>query len=162
MELTVGPAELGIAFCKAKVDLYYSTNSSLFAISDYGANLEENLQRLRKTINDRSATWLKDSDFLGTWTLAPKVIKCSEEKDAGLIHALPKDERASSYSAGGQWVQTKNGKYGHCTTCKIDVLTLRQIQSCQRFQSEGLKPIPDDFGATTSRDLKVLSRGVTK
>ncbi len=70
MELTVTPAELGIAFRKAKVDLYYSTNPSLFAISDYEENLEENLKRLLKKINGRSTTWVKDSDFLGTWTLA--------------------------------------------------------------------------------------------
>ena len=38
--MTVTLKTLGIAFRKAKVDLYYSTNRSLFAIADY----EENLQ----------------------------------------------------------------------------------------------------------------------
>ena len=92
--------DLGIAFRKAKVDLYYSTNPSLFAISDYEANLEENLQRLREKINGRSTTWVKDSDFLGTWTLAPKSIKFSEEKDAGLIHGSPEDEWVGICKAG--------------------------------------------------------------
>lgn len=90
--MTAELKDLGTAFRKAKVDLYYSTNPSLFAIADYEENLEENLQRLQKKINGRSTTWVKDPDFLGTWTLAPKSIKCSEEKDAGLIHASPEEE----------------------------------------------------------------------
>lgn len=90
--MTAELKDLGTAFRKAKVDLYYSTNPSLFAIADYEENLEENLQRLQKKINGRSTTWVKDPDFLGTWTLAPKSIKCSEEKDSGLIHASPEEE----------------------------------------------------------------------
>jgi len=85
-------SDLGTAFRKAKVDLYYSTNPSLFAIADYEENLVENLHRLQKRINGKSTTWVKDPDFLGTWTLAPKAIKCSDEKDAGLIHAAPEEE----------------------------------------------------------------------
>jgi hypothetical protein len=85
-------SDLGTAFRKAKVDLYYSTTPSLFAIADYEENLEDNLQRLQKKINGRSTVWVKDPDFLGTWTLAPKAIKCPEEKDAGLIHASPEEE----------------------------------------------------------------------
>ena len=61
---------LGTAFRKATVDLYYSTNLSLFAIADY----EKNLQRLLKKINCRSTAWVKDSDFLGTWTVALNAI----------------------------------------------------------------------------------------
>tara|TARA_Y100001001_G_scaffold97480_1_gene95327 strand:+ start:3473 stop:3955 length:483 start_codon:yes stop_codon:yes gene_type:complete len=160
--VTVELRDLGTAFRKAKVDLYYSTNPSLFAIADYEENLEENLKRLLKKINGRSTTWVKDSDFLGTWTLAPKAIKCSKGKDAGLIFAAPQDERFSSHSAEGQWIEAKSGNHRNCITGEIDVLALRQFQSCRRSPSEGLKPVPDDFGATTSRDLKVLSRGVTK
>ncbi|WP_417536598.1 reverse transcriptase domain-containing protein [Methylophaga sp.] len=90
--MTVDLKDLGTAFRKAKVDLYYSTNPSLFAIADYEENLEDNLQRLREKINGRSTTWVKDPDFLGTWTLAPKAIKCGKDKDAGLIHASPEEE----------------------------------------------------------------------
>lgn len=94
--------DLGIAFRKAKVDLYYSTNFSLFAIADYEENPEDNLQRLQANINGRSTIWVKDPDFLGTWTLAPKAIKCAKGKDAGLIHASLEDAMSSSYSAEGQ------------------------------------------------------------
>ncbi|KKL78461.1 hypothetical protein LCGC14_2024670, partial [marine sediment metagenome] len=90
--MTITLKDLGTAFRKAKVDLYYSTNPSLFAIADYEENLEENLQRLQKKINGRSTAWVKALGFLGTWTLAPKAIKCRKDKDAGLIHASPEEE----------------------------------------------------------------------
>ncbi|CAD5260809.1 MULTISPECIES: reverse transcriptase domain-containing protein [Halomonadaceae] len=92
--MTVTLKTLGIAFRKAKVDLYYSTNRSLFAIVDYEENLQENLQLLQKKINSRSTTWVKDPDFLGTWSLAPKSIRCGKDKKAGLIHASPEQEWA--------------------------------------------------------------------
>lgn len=98
--MTVELRDLGTAFRKAKVDLYYSTNPSLFAIADYEESLEENLERLLKKINGRSTTWVKDSDFLGTWTLAPKAIKCPKGKDAGLIHASPEEEWTGICKAG--------------------------------------------------------------
>ena len=60
--MTVTLKTLGIAFRKAKVDLYYSTNRSLFAIADYEENLQENLQLLQKKINSRSTIWVKDPD----------------------------------------------------------------------------------------------------
>lgn len=90
--MTVDLKDLGTAFRKAKVDLYYSTNSSLFAIADYEENLEDNLQRLQEKINGRPTTWVKDPDFLGAWTLVPKAIKCGKDNDAGLIHASPEEE----------------------------------------------------------------------
>jgi hypothetical protein len=62
-------SDLGTAFRKAKVALYYSPNPSLFAIADYEENLVENLHRLQKRINGKSTTWVKDPDFLGTLAL---------------------------------------------------------------------------------------------
>ena len=58
-------SDLGTAFRKAKVDLYSTTNPSLFAIADY----EENLKRLQKKINGRITVSVKDPGFLDTWTL---------------------------------------------------------------------------------------------
>lgn len=157
--MTVELIDLGTAFRKAKVDLYYSTNPSLVAIADYEENLAENLKRLLKKINGRSTTWVKDSDFLGTWTLAPKAIKCPKGKDAGLIFAAPQDERFSSHSAEGQRIEAKSGNHQNCIIGEIDVLALRQFQSCHRCPSEGFKPVPDGFAADMSKDRKVLPKG---
>lgn len=90
--------ELGTAYRKAKVDLYYSTNSSLFLIADYESNLQENLKRLQKCLKRKSEKWVTEPEFLGTWTLAPKAIKTHEVKEShelGLIHAAPDDEWAA-------------------------------------------------------------------
>ena len=43
--------DLGIAYRKAKVDLYYSSNASLDAIADYEENLHANLSALLGRIN---------------------------------------------------------------------------------------------------------------
>lgn len=162
MELTVGQAELGITFREAKVDLYYSTNPSLFAISDYETNLEESCQRLRKKINGRSTTWVKDSDFLGTWTLTPKAIKCAEEKDASLIDASPEDVRLNNHTVEGQWIPVNTGTHNNCTTGAIDISALGQFQSCHRSPNEDFKPVPDGFAADMSKDRKVLPKGGAK
>ena len=43
--------DLGLAYRKAKVDLYYSTTPSLFAIADYEDKLQINLTDLQERIN---------------------------------------------------------------------------------------------------------------
>lgn len=86
--------DLGIAYRKAKVDLYYSSHASLNAIADYEENLHKNLQLLLESINGESESWVENPDFLGTWTIAPKSIKLhTNKKDCnGLIYANPKEE----------------------------------------------------------------------
>ena len=103
--MTITLTDLGIAFRKAKVDLYYSTTPSLFAIADYEENLEDNLRSLQKRINGKSTAWAKKEDFLGTWTLAPKAIKHQKgdkNKNIGLIYASADDEWAAITKASGQ------------------------------------------------------------
>ncbi|WBU42645.1 MULTISPECIES: hypothetical protein [Marinobacter] len=152
--MTVKLKDLGIAFRKAKVDLYYSTNLSLFAIADY----EGNLQRLLRKINGRSTVWVKDSDFLDTWTLASKTIKCPKVQGAGLIHAAPQDERIGGYSADGQRMQARGDNHQNCTTDEIDILVLRQFQSYHRSLTEGFKPMSGGVAASVSKDRKVLPK----
>lgn len=69
--------DLILAWRKAKVDLYYSTNPPLFAIADYEDKLLDNLEPLRQRINGKDEGWVTRSEFLGTWTLAPKTINFS-------------------------------------------------------------------------------------
>ncbi|OLL28605.1 Reverse transcriptase [Burkholderia sp. SRS-W-2-2016] len=92
--------ELGLAYRKAKVDLYYSTNSSIFAIADYEENLFDRLSDLLELLNGDDETWVKKSNFLGSWTLATKSVswparnKFREEHGNGLIFSSPADEWA--------------------------------------------------------------------
>jgi len=89
---------LGLAYRKAKVDLFYSSHASLEAIARYEENLHENLSTLLKKINGGDDAWIKEDKFLGTWTVAPKSVKmdCWEEhkKDTGngLIFSSPDEE----------------------------------------------------------------------
>lgn len=95
-----------LAWRKAKVDLYYSTNPPLFEMADYEADLIANLQSLQARLNGADEAWIEDTGFLGTWTLAPKAIKPWENKqskeqqtspkqDTTLIFADPADEWAA-------------------------------------------------------------------
>lgn len=68
---------LGIAYRKAKVDLYYSSDPSLASIANYEQDLSENLSDLQRRINGDDETWIESSDFLGTWSLAPKSVDVS-------------------------------------------------------------------------------------
>lgn len=90
--------EIGLAYRKAKVDLYYSSDASLLAIADYEENLHENLQSLLDRLNGADLTWIKASVFLGTWILVPKSIdwegrkKLREINGNGLIFSSPQEE----------------------------------------------------------------------
>lgn len=77
-QMSVSLHDLGLAYRKAKVDLYYSTNPLLFDIASYEDNLSQNLARLKDQIEAASEDWVKSPAFLGTWTLAPKEIKVAK------------------------------------------------------------------------------------
>lgn len=94
--MSISTTDLAIAWRKAKVDLYYSTNPPLFDMADYEDKLVENLERLCDRINGDDEGWVVDPDFLGTWILVPKSINHAGKKeskaDSGLIFASPDDE----------------------------------------------------------------------
>lgn len=83
--------DLGLAYRKAKVDLYYSTTASLLAIADYESRLDENLKSLLDKLNGDDMQWAADPEFLGGWTLVPKSVDLPEA-GPGLIFASPREE----------------------------------------------------------------------
>lgn len=89
---------LGLAWRKAKVDLYYSTYPQLLAMAEYEHDLADNLERLQEKFNDKDERWVKEANFLGNWVLAPKAIKPAPvgkiNESSGLIFAAPDDEWA--------------------------------------------------------------------
>lgn len=86
--------DLGIAYRKAKVDLYYSSQAPLLAIADYESNLAANLRALRSRLNSNDEDWIKLESFLGDWYLTPKFIKPPEKAVVanGLKFSSPADE----------------------------------------------------------------------
>lgn len=115
---------LGLAYRKAKVDLYYSTNAPLFAIADYEKNLQANLSTLLDKINGKDLSWTENRDFLGSWTLSPKSIDAYEESDAskksrGLIYSSPIEK----------WRQTVN-QLAECDPPKRPKAEFRLMADC--------------------------------
>jgi hypothetical protein len=90
---------LGLAYRKAKVDLYYSSHASIDAIADYEENLVENLSSLLVKINGASEDWVKESDFLGTYTVAAK----SVDMDAWKAHQKEHGNGLIFSSAADEW-----------------------------------------------------------
>ena len=69
-------ADLGIAYRKAKADLYYErTFPYLRDIYDYEKKLTENLASLYERLHCGDLKWMRESAFLGSWSLIPKGIK---------------------------------------------------------------------------------------
>ncbi|MDB5870107.1 MAG: hypothetical protein JWP96_2439 [Polaromonas sp.] len=89
---------LGMAYRKAKVDLYYSTHPRLSSIADYEKELQGNLQSLLDRINGEDENWISEDTFLGGWTLATKSISWDDRKrfhkdhGNGLIFSSSDDE----------------------------------------------------------------------
>lgn len=95
--MTFNLEDLGLAYRKAKVDLYYSSHASLRVIADYESKLPANLQSLFERLNGNDEDWISDDAFLGGWTLAAKSIsddrkKHRERHGNGLIFSSPAEE----------------------------------------------------------------------
>jgi len=69
--------DLGLAYRKAKVDLYYSSHASLEAIADYESKLHENLTALLIKLQAEDESWVTNPEFTGSWTLATKSVDMS-------------------------------------------------------------------------------------
>ena len=93
-------ADLGMAYRKAKVDLYYSSHASVNAIADYEEELNEHLTALLAQINGADESWVTTPNFVGTWTLATKSVNMDDWKEYkandgnGLIFSSPAEEWA--------------------------------------------------------------------
>lgn len=89
---------LGLAYRKAKVDLYYSSHASLEAIADYEEHLHANLSALLVKMESDDESWVTQPDIVGGWTLAPKSVDMScwekyrAESGNGLIFSSPAEE----------------------------------------------------------------------
>src|SRR5690606_6096335 len=85
-------SDLVLAWRKAKVDLYYSTNPPLFEMANYEENLIDNLEKLAGLINSKSKKWVTEPNFLGPWTLAPKAISFNKDSTDSKSDAEQQEE----------------------------------------------------------------------
>lgn len=67
--------DLGIAYRKAKADLYYENgHANAFAVCEYETNLRFNLEALYNKLHRNSLKWMIRSEFVGEWSVIPKGI----------------------------------------------------------------------------------------
>lgn len=85
--------DLGMAYRKAKVDLYYTGDNSVLTVLEYEQKLIENLSLLHKKLLSKDSSWLHQEGALGGWTLAPKCIDQKKKEfdscEGDLIHSDP-------------------------------------------------------------------------
>ena len=92
--------DLGLAFRKAKADMYYSTNTCILDAVIYEENLSKNLRSLYERLSGSDDGWVNNSDLFGDWTLVPQEIDCDltqeeqrkvscDREQEGLIHSDP-------------------------------------------------------------------------
>jgi len=73
--------DLGMAYRKAKVDMYYAGNPCWLQLQAYEENLLQNLQVLRSNLESTGCAWVEDKSFIGDWTLVAKGVKNIERKN---------------------------------------------------------------------------------
>ncbi|MDD4864238.1 MAG: RNA-directed DNA polymerase [Alishewanella agri] len=159
-----------LAWRKAKVDLYYSTNPPLLAMADYEDQLLDNLARLLLNINSDNTDWLVAESFLGTWTLAPKAIKpnsqaqcCSyDNKDTTVIFASPEDDWEKRTAA----TPLPIAEFRLMALCSIDFHVLSALWMLQVGHLFDAKLADNVFGSRLRRnrynDINPLAMGSFK
>lgn len=131
--------DLGIAYRKAKVDLYYSSHASLDAIADYEENLHDNLSALLAKLQGEDESWITQSEFIGDWTLAPKSVDMScweqyrKENGNGLIFSSPAEEwtHACDQLAGSDKPQKPKAEFRVMAQCSLDFHVLSTLWMLQ-------------------------------
>lgn len=126
---------LGLAYRKAKVDLYYSSHASLDAIADYEANLYTRLSTLQAKLQADDESWVTQPEFIGGWTLATKSVDMScweqyrEVHGNGLIFSSPDEEwaHACALLAEGDKPQKPKAEFRVMAQCSLDFHVLSTL-----------------------------------
>ena len=139
--------DLGLAYRKAKVDLYYSSHASLDAIADYEENLHTHLSALMVKLQGDDETWVTQPEFIGGWTLATKSVDMScweqhrEQHGNGLIFSSPAEEwaHACALLAEGEKPQKPKAEFRVMAQCSLDfhvLSTLWMLEVGHRFDAK--------------------------
>lgn len=99
--------DLGMAYRKAKVDVFYSNDPRPLEMLDYETDLESHLTSLLRRINGRSKTWVQEPEFLGDFVIVPKEIEfkcltnpCIKCGNRSFVNSSPSSEWASKTQDG--------------------------------------------------------------
>lgn len=127
--------DLGLAYRKAKVDLYYSSHPSLDAIADYEETLHANLSALLVKLQGADESWVTEPEFVGGWTLATKSVDMScweqyrEQHGNGLIFSSPAEEwaHACGLLVEGDKPQRPKAEFRVMAQCSLDFHVLSTL-----------------------------------
>ncbi len=127
--------DLGQAYRKAKVDLFYSSHASLEAIADYEDKLHANLTVLLSKLQGEDESWVTKPEFIGNWTLATKSVDMScwhqyrEQHGNGLIFSSPAEEwlHACGLLAEGERPQKPVAEFRVMAQCSMDFHVLSAL-----------------------------------
>lgn len=127
--------DLGLAYRKAKVDLYYSSHASLDAIADYEDELFANLTALLNKLQSDDESWVTKPEFIGGWTLATKSVDMScwkqyrEQNGNGLIFSSPDEEwaHACGLLAEVEKPQKPRAEFRVMAQCSLDFHVLSTL-----------------------------------
>ena len=127
--------DLGLAYRKAKVDLFYSSHASLEAIADYESELHANLTALLTKLQSDDESWVAKPEFIGGWTLATKSVDMScweeyrEQHGNGLIFSSPDEEwaHACDLLAKGENPQKPKAEFRVMAQCSLDFHVLSTL-----------------------------------
>ncbi|WP_321886451.1 reverse transcriptase domain-containing protein [Paraburkholderia bannensis] len=127
--------DLGLAYRKAKVDLYYSSHASLAAIADYEAQLHANLAALHARIHREDESWVIEPEFIGGWTLATKTVHMDgwneyrKEHGNALIFSSPAEEWANACAllSAGDSAKKPSAEFRVMAQCSVDFHVLSAL-----------------------------------
>lgn len=127
--------DLGLAYRKAKTDLYYSSHPSLDAIADYEETLHANLSALLVKLQGADESWVTQPEFVGGWTLATKSVDMSrwelyrEQHGNGLIFSSPAEEwaHACGLLLKGDKSQRPKAEFRVMAQCSLDFHVLSTL-----------------------------------
>lgn len=131
--------DLGLAYRKAKVDLYYSSHASLDAIANYEENLHTKLSALLAKLQGDDESWVTQAEFIGGWTLATKSVDMScweqhcEEHGNGLIFSSPAEKwvHACGLLSEGERPQKPKAEFRVMARCSLDFHVLSTLWMLQ-------------------------------
>src|SRR5699024_1018393 len=95
-----------MAYRKAKVDLFYSSDPRPLDLLEFEKNLEENLKSLRRKLNSNDVDYFQSEEFLGSFTYIPKKIENPNSPEEDLQAASPENLIIASPSK--KWAAVNN------------------------------------------------------
>ena len=129
--------DLMIAYRKAKVDLYYSSDPRLIDLLEYEESLASRLSELQALLDSDDETWVEAPEFVGSFSLAPKLIIDNRRRTNRFQISDPREEWTARNSAPDSIRPTAEFRVmAHCSVAMHVFTTLWLIHVGQRLESQ--------------------------